>query len=94
MPTGEVPRTAPAGTVGLYWAAEAGQTPTRWMFWRALMASPQFEYVARLEGMATGGTPRETTTAMVVPSLADVGRPPERAPGCWVTIRPAARVML
>ena len=44
--------------------------------------------------MATGGGPEDTTTAMVLPSLAVVARPPDRATGDWLTMSPAATVML
>ncbi len=71
--------TAPATTVGLYRADEAGHTPTRWTASSAWTAWLQLVNEVR-SGMATNGGPDETTTSMVEPSLALTVAPAGRGP--------------
>ena len=93
LPAGEVPRTAPATTVELYCAADAGHTPTRWTALSAWTASLQLENEVRF-GMATGGGPVETTTVDDRALLGgDRAARRARAAGCWLTMIPAAAVM-
>src|ERR1700674_5738947 len=93
VPVGTLVRTAPYTTVALYCCAEAGHTPTRCTVFSAATASAHEVKDVR-GGMATGGGPVETTTPIVVPSLAVAARPLDLGRGCWLRISPGPTVML